>query len=96
MNKEELLAACDAVIKIMPSEFDSHLFIRKFIYKFPSIYGSLLIKHNNVTTTHGEIANILRNNSIRLGIEKIDEPMNPSVDIFDNLAKCATWSKLPC
>ena len=93
MNKEELIDACAAVIGMMPSQFNSHQFIRKFIYNFPSSYGKLLMKHDNVTTAHGEIANVLRNNSIKLRIQKIDEPKCESVDIFDNLATCATWSK---
>ena len=94
MNQEELLNACDAVIRLMPTRFDSHQFIRKFIYNFPSLYGKLLIKHDNVTTAHAEIANTLKNYSVKLCIQEVNGSKDISVDIFNNLAKCAVWYKL--
>ena len=94
MNQEELLNACDAVVRLMPTRFDSHLFIRKFIYNFPSLYGRLLIKYDNVTNAHAEIANTLRNYSVELCIQNIDGSKSVSVDIFDNPTRCAIWYKL--
>ncbi|MBD5282408.1 MAG: hypothetical protein HDR86_00510 [Bacteroides sp.] len=93
MDQTEIFDAFDAVIKNMPARFDSHYFIREFIYLFPAIYGKLLMKHNNVATCHGEIANILRGKSKELRIQVLKEKKSCSNDIFGNLAECAIWSK---
>lgn len=77
----------------MPDRFNSHQFIQKFIYHFPALYGKLLMKHNNVATCHGEIANILRGKSKELCIRDLKGEKSISNDIFENLAECAIWSK---
>lgn len=82
----------DHLIRLMNDTFDSHTFICEYIYRFPSSYGGLLIKHNNVTTAHAEIANFLRNKSIELNIRKVGD--SESADIFGNNVPCAKWSKL--
>ena len=75
-----------------PSEFDSHEFIKKFIWNYPVPYGRLLIKHENVATAHAEISNYLRNYADRLGIEQIT-PKKESEDIFGNENENAKWKK---
>ena len=92
MTYEELLHAFGEVVKLLPEEFDSHEFIREFIFNCPQPYGRLLIKHNNVSTAHGEIANILRNNSCRLNIEQSGYKVY-SNDIFGRQALNALWHK---
>lgn len=82
---------CQSVIKKCTQEFDSHDFIRFFIYESPDSYGELLIKHHNVTTAHAEIANFLKKHSEELGIEEVGT--NESIDLFNNCNKCAKWQK---
>ncbi len=77
---------------VLSDNFDSHDFIREFIWHYPSIYGGLLTKHNNVVTAHAEIANYLLNHSPELGIMKIG--INKSKDILGNDAECALWTKI--
>lgn len=79
-------------IEKMPTVFDSHEFILRFLQFCPSSYGELLIAHNNVALVHAEIANFLRNNSTKLGINKTGE--RETTDIFGNPAECAVWTKL--
>ncbi|MGN1251620.1 MAG: hypothetical protein ACI4US_01925 [Muribaculaceae bacterium] len=87
-NLQEVRNICD----ILNDNFDSHDFIREFIYRYPSIYGGLLTKHNNVVTAHAEIANYLLNHSSELGIMK--NGINKSKDVFGNDAECALWTKI--
>lgn len=93
MTQEELFHAFDEIVKLLPKEFDSHEFIRKFIFNYPQRYGQLLIKHNNVSTAHGEIANFLRNNSCRLSIEQSLYKVY-SNDIFGLQKLNALWHKI--
>lgn len=80
------------IVNLMHNTFDSHDFICEYIYRFPSSYGDLLVKHNNTTTAHAEIANFLRDNSSALNIRKTGD--TESADIFRNIAPCASWEKL--
>ena len=93
MKQEELLHAFGEVVKLLPKEFDSHEFIHKFIFNYPQRFGQLLIKHNNVTTAHGEIANYLRNNSCRLNIEQSLYKVY-SNDIFGLQRFNTLWQKI--
>ena len=79
------------IVDAMPQNFDSHEFILKFIWKYTSSYGHLLIKHGNVTTAHAEISKFLLNKTSELCIEKKGE-IN-SKDLFGNIAPCAQWKK---
>lgn len=81
------------VIGELDKHFDSHDFIKKFIFKYPASYGTILIKQNDVTTSHAEMANFLRHNADALSIFKIDEASNKSYDIFGNPAPCSKWVK---
>lgn len=80
------------ICSILKESFDSHDFISEYIFRFPSSYGDLLIKHNNVTTAHAEIANFLRLNSAQLHIRKTGEI--ESEDIFRHPVPCASWEKI--
>lgn len=80
------------IIELMPNGFDSHDFIRKFIWKCPEIYGRLLIKHANVTTAHAEISNYLRCHTSELGINELPEKVE-SEDILRIIRPCAQWEK---
>lgn len=81
------------IVFIMDNDFDSHAFIRKYIYSYPQQYGHLLIKHNNVATAHGEIATFLQNNTAVLNIN-IDTNKVYSPDIFGINRKNAFWHKI--
>ncbi len=85
-------AQAEVIIKVLDREFDSHDFICEYIYRFPSSYGELLIKHNNVNSAHAEIANFLRYNSSVLNICKIGEM--ESADIFGTPTICALWENM--
>lgn len=88
MTLDESVAICTILADI----FDTHDFIREYIYRFPYSYGELLMKHNNVTTAHAEIANFLRNNVGKLNIRKSGD--SESEDIFKHRVKCANWEKI--
>lgn len=80
-------------IEQLESEFDSHDFIRKFIFMNPTAYGSMLVKHDNVATAHGEISNYLKDNQVSLHIQQeIGESY--SLDILGNKTYCAKWRKV--
>lgn len=83
-----------SVIAELGEHFDSHDFIKDFIFKYPSTYGTMLIKYKSVTRTHAEIANFLRLNSTSLSILRVDDMNHKSCDIFGNLAPCAKWTKV--
>lgn len=87
------LEEATAVIGKLEKHFDSHDFIRVFIFKYPTSYGAALIKHNDVAASHAEIANFLRLNTDALSIFKIDAAGNKSYDIFGHLVPCAKWVK---
>ena len=80
------------VVDMMESNFDSHAFILRLLRESPSVYGQLLIKHNNVTTAHAEISNFLRNNAKVLHIKE-EEHESESVGIFGIVNSCAQWQK---
>ena len=80
------------ILSLMPQNFDSHDFIRKFIWECPKVYGELLIKYENVSTAHAEISNYLRYNASKLGIKELDEKTE-SEDIFKTKRPCANWEK---
>lgn len=85
----------DIVRSILPyvdAQFDSHKFICEFIYRLPTIYGNLLIKYDDVTRAHAEIANYLRNHCRELNILKTG--VKESLDIYSNYTVCSTWEKL--
>lgn len=90
MNYEEIAR----VVEMMPKTFDSHDFIRKFIWECPEQYGRLLMNHKNVATAHGEIAIALLNQSEKgeLPIKKSGEVQ--SEDIFKNVKPCASWIRI--
>ena len=79
------------IVKDMNDEFDSHDFIKEFIWRHPKDYGELLIKHENVTRAHAEISNFLLNHANSLGIKKTKE--DGSDDIFGHVTPCAEWKK---
>lgn len=83
-----------SVIAGLNEIFDSHDFIRAFIFKYPSTYGAMLTKHNNVITAHAEIANFLRLNSSELPIRRAEDVNHKSDDIFGNCVPCAKWAKM--
>lgn len=79
------------IIELLGKQFDSHEFIRRFIYTYPSSYGKLLQKYNNVSTAHGEIANFLRRNAGELNIERLDK--EESNNILGNESLNVQWGK---
>ena len=76
----------------MSDEFDSHDFIKEYIWQYPKSYGELLCKYENVRTAHSQIGKFLLQNTEELGIEKNGE--NGSDDIFGHPTPCAKWKKL--
>ena len=94
-NSEEvglIISNVQETIFKMKQFFDSHDFIRQFIWDCPKVYGNLLIKHGNVTTAHAEISNFLKNYASSLGI--IENGDNESEDLFKNIKPCAQWEKM--
>lgn len=87
-----ILEEVRTVVDEMDEKFDSHEFIKAYILRFTKAYGSLLVKHENVTTAHAEISNYLRNHADELGIEKVGAE-KISKDIFGNDAPNAEWRK---
>ena len=81
------------IVSIMDYEFDSHQFINSFVKKYPTSYGYLLIKYDDVTSTHSQIANFLRNNAKDLQIEE-DANKEKSNSIFGNEVPNAHWRKI--
>lgn len=80
-----------SILPFVETRFDSHNFICEFIYRLPTIYANLLIKYDDTTRAHAEIANFLRYNSSKLHIQKIGESVSP--DIFGTPSSCALWEK---
>lgn len=91
-EKERFLSEAQSVIAQLDNEFDSHEFIKRYIYSFPKSYGILIEKHANISTAHGEIANLLRINSSTLNISKNIDGVC-SHDIFGNDVQNAKWRK---
>ena len=60
---------CINIIGCLPKQFDSHDFIRKFIYKYKKKYNQLVAKYSRLNIVHSVISNFLRNNAKTLGIE---------------------------
>lgn len=80
------------IINNMKDEFDSHDFIKEFIWQNPVLYGEILGKHENVTRAHAEISKFLLNHASTLGIKKYGE--EGTDDIFGHITPCAQWRKL--
>lgn len=80
------------IIDSLGHEFDSHDFIKGYISKFASLYGHLLIKHDNVNTAHGEIANFLKAHASELHIIQLQRP-SFTPNIFNNIRECESWQK---
>jgi hypothetical protein len=96
MKQDEVLNLSDVQVVIDSIEdvrFDSHDFIREYISKFASSYGLLLIKHGNVNTAHGEIANFLKANASELHIIQLQQP-SFTPNIFNNTTECESWQKV--
>lgn len=89
INYEEI----ERVVHMMPKSFDSHEFIRKYIWECPESYGGLLIKHGNVSTVHGEIAIFLRSHLGTNGLPIKEDGEKPSEDIFKNIRSCVCWTR---
>lgn len=87
MNEENV----KAIVEDMNSVFDSHDFIKEFIWRYPTIYGEMLVKYDNVRTTHSQIGIFLLNHADALKIEKTGE--DGSDDIFGHVTPCAKWKK---
>ena len=81
-----------SIVNDMKNEFDSHDFIKEFIWRNPTIYGNLLIKYDNVTRAHAEISRFLLDHSRTLMIEKVGE--KDSDGIFDHSTSCANWRRV--
>lgn len=80
------------IIRSLKDNFDSHDFIRELYIHMPSVYGTFLVKHNNVNTAHAEISNYLRMNSSELEICEMDKVISPN--IFGNQSECTQWRKM--
>lgn len=76
----------------MEKDFDSHDFIKEFIWQNPEIYGKMLMDYKNVTIAHSQISLFLLNHAETLKIKKVDEKV--SDDIFGHPTPCAQWKKL--
>ena len=82
---------CINVIKKLSDVFDSHEFIKWFIWKYPTEYAVILIKHNNVTRAHASMARFLKSKAKKLNI--IQDGTTTSKDIFGNEVENACWRK---
>lgn len=77
------------IIDMMKKDFDSHDFIKEFIWQQPAMYGEMLMMYNNVTTVHSLIGRFLLDHASSLEIRKIGE--NESDDLFGHPTPCAQW-----
>lgn len=73
----------------LPETFISHQFITKLLEKDSELYGALLCRYRNLTTTQMVIGKYLSNYQRQLGI-KIGNKV-PSQNILQKLSKCAIW-----
>ena len=81
-----------AIVNDMKDEFDSHDFIKEFIWKHPADYGQLLEKYDDVRIAHSQIGKFLQNHANTLGIVKTGD--SGTDDIFGHATSCAKWRKL--
>lgn len=80
-----------SIVEDMNNEFDSHDFIKEFIWRHPAIYGQLLVKYDNVRIAHNQIGKFLLNHADVLEIEKVGD--SGTDDIFGHVNSCAKWKK---
>lgn len=83
---------CINIIGCLPKQFDSHDFIRKFIYKYKKEYNQLVAKYSRLNIVHSVISNFLRNNAKSLGIEYKGKMV--SENISEKMSSCALWNKV--
>ena len=76
----------------MKDAFDSHDFIKEFIWSYPSDYGKILEHFNNVALAHAQISKFLSDNADVLHIKKTGE--DGTDNIFGHDRKCAQWIKI--
>lgn len=88
---QELKNAFDAVISMLPQQFDSHDFIKKFMQYHPVAYAETIIKCKSIPASHGHIALTVSNNSNTLGVKSMGRRM--SIDIFNEMTECELWIK---
>lgn len=82
------------VIRLIKGDvFDSHEFIRGYIYNFPDSYAECLKKYKTVALAHAAISNFIRYNAIDLHIEKLDT--QKTYGILAHKGKNRQWKKLP-
>ena len=88
------LDECRAILKVMPTTFDSHEFIRVgALIATPSFLNLLRMYHADFQIINSQIGSFLMRHVIsnELEIEKIDE--HDSETIVGTTSKCAVWNK---
>lgn len=88
---QDLLDAYQVVVDLMPDQFDSHDFIRKFMKQYTVKYAEVLLKFQNVQTSHGHIALNLKSHSKELGI--MSNGRTNSMNVFNEVSECELWMK---
>lgn len=81
-----------SIVETMKENFDSHDFIKEFVWRYPSIYGQLLVDLDDVALAHAQISNYLLNHAQELGIEKTSEV--DSDNLFGHITPCGKWHKM--
>ncbi|MBR6929846.1 MAG: hypothetical protein IKH61_06415 [Bacteroidales bacterium] len=81
----------NAVVEQMPSKFNSHQFITRYILCYTWSYLSILKEYKDVEIAHREIGKFLKKNDTKLGIKKTG--LEPSENIFGNIDNIASWEK---
>ena len=51
------------IVDSLKNEFDSHDFIKEFIWQHPVVYGKMLMDYKNVTIAHSQISLFLLNHA---------------------------------
>jgi len=88
---------CQNVIKELDSEFDTHMFIEKFILIYEKEYVELLYSHidskNGIfRAAHSVIGKFLSVNSSLLKIEKTDRAESENIKNYNN--ENQKWRKI--
>lgn len=73
----------------LPETFIAHQFITKLLEKDSKMYGTLLCRYQNLTTTQMVIGKYLSNYQKQFGIKQRNKV--PSPNILRKPSKCAIW-----
>lgn len=81
-----------SIIRMLPTTFDSHEFIRiGALSATPSFIDLLRQYHGDFTIIDSQIGSFLLRNSEQLSISKVEEQISET--IIGTQSKCALWKK---